>query len=597
MFVIVVMSFQFNYKPLTIISTPTSSRPRATKPSAKINLISSLSLSEAIADISKPSSSSTCPSTSSSGEPSNTQSSRSKTNFIDLFAGGSNSSTSSAVASSSNDSSNPPQPSNFRNELPSTSRDPLDQELSNTNEYIAPNVHDLANIIITVPQEDNNIHHPQQPQQQQEENDVIEEFPTGRILNEEDETSWPNLNSENDSTEELRCTCPVYNDEIHVDSEDGVNINSDDDNGGNVDGDKDPEKPTVGDLSLIIKAVSIYEEQNRSEQVGIVNSAECKQRKRKLMELSNSVNNSLSTSPTRSRKRIALDVNLTPQHQQQQQQTRSTPTHMSNSPQTPHGRRSQRSVIPSKDNPTPELQNWLLQYQDWSNAERLMAVDRLIELSEPTQVRHILKVIEPQFQRDFISLLPEEVAIKVLSYLEPEDLLKAAQTCRSWQNLCDDNPLWREKCRHASILINPKTCMPVRGRSGKMPNILNPWKAAFLRQQIIEYNWRSADIRNPKVLKGHDDHVITCLQFSGNRIVSGSDDNTLKVWSAVTGKCLRTLIGHTGGVWSSQMSGDTIISGSTDRTLKVWDMETGECVHTLLGHTSTVRCMHLHDKL
>ena len=31
------------------------------------------------------------------------------------------------------------------------------------------------------------------------------------------------------------------------------------------------------------------------------------------------------------------------------------------------------------------------------------------------------------------------------------------------------------------------------------------------------------------MLKGHDDHVITCLQFSGNRIVSGSDDNTLKV--------------------------------------------------------------------
>lgn len=38
------------------------------------------------------------------------------------------------------------------------------------------------------------------------------------------------------------------------------------------------------------------------------------------------------------------------------------------------------------------------------------------------------------------------------------------------------------------------------------------------------------------MLKGHDDHVITCLQFCGNRIVSGSDDNTLKVWSAVTGK-------------------------------------------------------------
>ena len=74
-----------------------------------------------------------------------------------------------------------------------------------------------------------------------------------------------------------------------------------------------------------------------------------------------------------------------------------------------------------------------------------------------------------------------------------------------------------------------------------------------MRQHNIEMNWRVNPIRSPKVeislycrlaghlsnldilvlqvLKGHDDHVITCLQFSGNRIVSGSDDNTLKVGS------------------------------------------------------------------
>lgn len=45
-----------------------------------------------------------------------------------------------------------------------------------------------------------------------------------------------------------------------------------------------------------------------------------------------------------------------------------------------------------------------------------------------------------------------------------------------------------------------------------------------------------------QVLKGHDDHVITCLQFCGNRIVSGSDDNTLKVWSAVTGEVSLALL-------------------------------------------------------
>lgn len=57
-----------------------------------------------------------------------------------------------------------------------------------------------------------------------------------------------------------------------------------------------------------------------------------------------------------------------------------------------------------------------------------------------------------------------------------------------------------------------------------------------MRQHAIEMNWRSKPIRPPKMLKGHDDHVITCLQFCGNRIVSGSDDNTLKVWSASSGK-------------------------------------------------------------
>ena len=38
-----------------------------------------------------------------------------------------------------------------------------------------------------------------------------------------------------------------------------------------------------------------------------------------------------------------------------------------------------------------------------------------------------------------------------------------------------------------------------------------------------------SEVRTVKV----GDHVITCLQFSGNRIVSGSDDNTLKVSSVV----------------------------------------------------------------
>jgi len=250
-----------------------------------------------------------------------------------------------------------------------------------------------------------------------------------------------------------------------------------------------------------------------------------------------------------------------------------------------------RQLIPDKENPPQEILDWVSQFTRWSHAERLLALDQLIDNCEPQQVRHMMQVIEPQFQRDFISLLPKELALYVLTYLEPRDLLRAAQTCRYWRVLAEDNLLWREKCREAGL----RDCRDSR-RRGKITTgfVYSPWKSGFMRQHNIEMNWRVNPIRSPKVLKGHDDHVITCLQFSGNRIVSGSDDNTLKVWSAMTGKCLRTLVGHTGGVWSSQMANNVIVSGSTDRTLKVWNAESGTCVHTLYGHTSTVRCMHLH---
>lgn len=168
----------------------------------------------------------------------------------------------------------------------------------------------------------------------------------------------------------------------------------------------------------------------------------------------------------------------------------------------------------------------------------MLAIDELIERCEPTQVRHMMQVIEPQFQRDFISLLPKELALSVLAFLEPRDLLRAAQTCRNWRFLADDNLLWKEKCRATGIedLNDPPTS---KRKSRNSNGCSSPWKQAYMRQHNIKMNWRTKPIRPPKVLKGHDDHVITCLQFSGHKIVSGSDDNTLKVWSAVTGKVIK----------------------------------------------------------
>ena len=58
-----------------------------------------------------------------------------------------------------------------------------------------------------------------------------------------------------------------------------------------------------------------------------------------------------------------------------------------------------------------------LLFQLWNPSERLLAVDELIDVCEPTQVRHMMAVIEPQFQRDFISLLPKEVCLLPSFYI------------------------------------------------------------------------------------------------------------------------------------------------------------------------------------
>jgi serine/threonine protein kinase/WD40 repeat protein len=65
----------------------------------------------------------------------------------------------------------------------------------------------------------------------------------------------------------------------------------------------------------------------------------------------------------------------------------------------------------------------------------------------------------------------------------------------------------------------------------------------------------------------------------------------VKVWDAVTGRCVRTLREHAGAVWAVAVTGDgrLIASGSEDRTVKLYDGTTGKVVRTLEGHALAVQ--------
>jgi WD40 repeat protein len=65
--------------------------------------------------------------------------------------------------------------------------------------------------------------------------------------------------------------------------------------------------------------------------------------------------------------------------------------------------------------------------------------------------------------------------------------------------------------------------------------------------------------------------------------VSGSSDQSIKVWDALTGECLHTLVGHTDLVRTLQLDSKskTIVSGSYDGSLKIWRLEDGKLLRTL----------------
>jgi len=98
------------------------------------------------------------------------------------------------------------------------------------------------------------------------------------------------------------------------------------------------------------------------------------------------------------------------------------------------------------------------------------------------------------------------------------------------------------------------------------------------------------------ILKGHEQDIYS-LDFSrdGRIIVSGSGDQTARVWDMETSKCLHVLtVGDEdlkdAGVTSVAISPDgrLVAAGSLDKMVRVWDTHSGQLLEKLEGHKESV---------
>ncbi|CCO34971.1 Vegetative incompatibility protein HET-E-1 [Rhizoctonia solani AG-1 IB] len=87
-------------------------------------------------------------------------------------------------------------------------------------------------------------------------------------------------------------------------------------------------------------------------------------------------------------------------------------------------------------------------------------------------------------------------------------------------------------------------------------------------------------------MRGHEESV-TSVDYSPSDqyITSGSNDNSLRIWDASTGKDIHgPMNAHSNWVSCVRFSPDSsvVVSGSYDRTVRIWDVATGQHVMQLL---------------
>jgi WD40 repeat protein len=106
--------------------------------------------------------------------------------------------------------------------------------------------------------------------------------------------------------------------------------------------------------------------------------------------------------------------------------------------------------------------------------------------------------------------------------------------------------------------------------------------------------WDSRDGKALKKLEGHKASVNSAV-FSpedGTLVLTASDDGTAILWNWRTGKSIRELRGHTDRVRSAVFSAkaDYILTASYDQTARMWDARSGKLLQTFMGHKYGVLC-------
>ncbi|SPO38984.1 related to TAF5 - subunit of TFIID and SAGA complexes [Pseudozyma flocculosa] len=126
----------------------------------------------------------------------------------------------------------------------------------------------------------------------------------------------------------------------------------------------------------------------------------------------------------------------------------------------------------------------------------------------------------------------------------------------------------------------------------------HPKKAPVVSSLLHDYTGFIVPNSVQHTMRGHRKNVksVRFVGEEGRKIVSGSSDNTVRLWDSNTGRCDAVLEGHRSRVWDvdSTRAGGQVASASGDSTVKVWGVDDGQCRTTLKAGLGDVYCCRFH---
>ncbi|KAI9715315.1 MAG: hypothetical protein M1828_000880 [Chrysothrix sp. TS-e1954] len=241
------------------------------------------------------------------------------------------------------------------------------------------------------------------------------------------------------------------------------------------------------------------------------------------------------------------------------------------------------------------------------------------------QLSFISAAVRDLIKIDFLSTLPTEIGLRILCFLDPTSICKAAQVSQQWSRLADDDVVWHRmceqhinqkctKCGWGLPLLDQKRLRSEKRQiqlkaSGKCHENGN----GHTQEQETAVISAVPDIEGERSRKRASPSAAETPGTPRKRMRtpirndhgSGSDPSPrLQAWKDVYkdrfkigtnwkyGRhSMRRFRGHNNGVMCLQFDDNILASGSYDSTIKLWNMRSGEAIRTLRGHTLGIRCL------